>query len=191
MLPDLMAWSSLSNSEVVFFKRKVKPQKVSLGKSSSTATPSTALVSERRIAALRARASSPENKLVNSISVPTGGYTSVSRNWSSPPWTLTSLACASAFVALPSGSFHRASTGTSTGKRPLLRRPTTGISGSEVRLSEVIRTLKLGTLRSSPSAYPRVIAAEFDLKNSFSHGASIVRRVESYHALPRAERACA
>src|SRR5258708_980611 len=49
MLPDCMAWWSLTSSALVFFSRKFTPQKVSLGIRSSTATPSTWPPVDRRV----------------------------------------------------------------------------------------------------------------------------------------------
>src|ERR1700726_4989371 len=56
---------------------------------------------------------------------------------------LTSLACASAFMALPPACSHRTATGTSTGTRPPLRRPSVGAWGPVARSSEATATLQL------------------------------------------------
>src|SRR5579864_2612306 len=115
--------------------------------SSSTATPSTAPPLDRRTPEVRAMASSPENKFVNFISVPAAGNPSICENRSSPPCMLTSLACPSAFMSLPPGSFHRTATGTSAAPRQLLRRFSSATCCPDARLSEV-----MGTFRFEDSA---------------------------------------
>src|SRR6267143_31160 len=69
-LPDCMAWWSLTSSALVFLSRKFTPQKVSLGISSSTATPSVRPSVDRRVPITRARNASPERRLVNSSRLP-------------------------------------------------------------------------------------------------------------------------
>src|SRR6202043_2068957 len=81
-------------------------------------------------------------KIVKFISEPTIGYSSASKNWSSPPWMLTSLACASAFMASPLGCSHRTVIGTSTGPRHLLRLSSAANCGIEDFLLWVIDTFQ-------------------------------------------------
>src|SRR5436190_11024315 len=112
--PDLMSCSILTSSALVFLNWKFKPQKVSLGVRSSTATLRAVPPLARRVPTTRTWVVWPERRLVSSSSLPILGYVFIS---SRPPIALTSMAWAVSRTFWTPYSSHFASTKTTTGNR--------------------------------------------------------------------------
>ena len=109
-----MSCSILTSSALVFLNWKFKPQKVSLGVRSSTATLRAVPPLARRVPTTRTWVVWPERRLVSSSSLPILGYVFMS---SRPPKALTSMAWAVSRTFWTPYSSHFASTKTTTGNR--------------------------------------------------------------------------